>query len=155
MRIEEHWMDLALAEARQAAEENEIPVGAVVIRDGALLGRGHNRTRALTDPTAHAEILAITAACQAAGEDHLTGADIYVTLEPCAMCAGAIVLARFARLYFGAWDAKAGACGSVIDVVREPRFNHRVEVYAGLLSEQAEELLQEFFASLRSRKESA
>jgi len=145
-------MNLALAEARQAAEENEIPVGAVVVRDGALLGRGHNRTRALSDPTAHAEILAITAACQAVGEEHL-GADIYVTLEPCPMCAGAIILARFSRLYFGAWDAKAGACGSVIDVVREPSFNHTVEVYAGLLSEEAERLLQEFFTKLRNRKE--
>ncbi len=142
-------MDLALAEARQAAGEDEIPVGAVVVKDGRLLGRGHNRSRALSDPTAHAEILAITAACQAEGSDHLEGADIYVTLEPCAMCAGAIVLARLARLYFGARDLKAGACGSVFDIVREPRLNHTVEVYSGICADEAQRMLDEFFEKLR------
>ena len=142
-------MDLALAEARQAAREDEIPVGAVVVKNGRLLGRGHNRSRALSDPTAHAEILAITAACQAEGSDHLEGADIYVTLEPCAMCAGAIVLARLARLYFGAHDPKTGACGSVFDVVREPRLNHSAEVYPGIRADEAQRMLDEFFEKLR------
>ncbi len=151
MEIEHNWMDQALIEATRAAGEGEVPVGAVVVKDGRLLGRGHNRTRALSDPTAHAEILAISAACQAVDGGHLAGADIYVTLEPCAMCAGAIVLARLSRLYFGARDPKAGACGSVFDIVREPRLNHAVEVYAGIGADRAQELLDEFFAGLRDQ----
>ena len=146
-------MSMALEEAHQAMEENEVPVGAVVVRDGLLLGKGHNRTHALSDPTAHAEILSITAACQATGEEHLTGADVFVTLEPCAMCAGAIVLARLARLYFAAWDPKAGACGSVFDIVREPRLNHGVEVYSGIYAIEAQKLLDDFFSKLRMESE--
>ena len=145
----DHWMNLALSEARQAMEEDEVPVGAVIVKDGRILGRGHNRTRALHDPTAHAEILAITAACQTMESEHLEGADIYVTLEPCAMCAGAIVLARLCRLYFSAHDPKTGACGSVFDIVREPRLNHYVEVCSGCLNADAQQLLQEFFKKIR------
>lgn len=144
-------MNLALEEARQALDENEVPVGAVVVKDNLLIGRGHNRTTALSDPTAHAEILAITAACQVLDSEHLDGADIYVTLEPCAMCAGAIVLARFSRLFFGVTDPKAGACGSVFDVVREPRLNHKVEVYSGMFSEETGKLLSDFFSGLRGK----
>ncbi len=144
-------MNLALSEARQAFEEDEVPVGAVIVKDERLLGRGHNCTRALGDPTAHAEMLAITAACQALDSEHLEGADIYVTLEPCSMCAGAIVLARLSKLCFGASDPKAGACGSVFDIVREPRLNHSVEVYAGMLSDEAQQIMDDFFRKLRKK----
>ena len=145
----EYWMRLALEEAKLALAEDEVPVGAVVVRDGALLGRGHNRNRALADPTAHAEMLALTAACQAAQEARLDGADIYVTLEPCPMCAGAIVLARIAQLYYGTSDPHAGACGTLMDIVREPRLNHIVEVYRGLEADECGKLLSEFFSRLR------
>ncbi len=148
-----YWMDAALAEAREAFKQKEVPIGAVVVRDGVLLGKGFNRTRSLTDPTAHAEIIAITAACQAIGSEHLKETDIYVTLEPCAMCAGAIVLARISRLYFGAHDQKAGGCGSVFDIVREPRLNHHVEVYPGIRADEARILLDEFFKELRDKNE--
>jgi len=142
-------MAQALAEAELALSEDEIPVGAVVVRDGVLLGRGHNRMRSLNDPTAHAEILAITAACNKTGDLRLDNTDLYVTLEPCAMCAGAIVLARIKRLYYGTVDPKTGACGSVFDIVREPRLNHQVEVYNGIEEEKAAELLERFFKVIR------
>lgn len=144
-------MSLALDQARLALDEDEVPVGAVVVMDGRLIGRGHNRTRSLCDPTAHAEILAITAACQSIGLSRLDGAELYVTLEPCAMCAGAIVLAHIKCLYYGTYDPKAGACGSVFDIPREPRLNHRVEVHAGIAADQASRLLEQFFD--RKRKE--
>lgn len=146
-------MAIALEEANLASEEDEVPVGAVVVRDGVLLGRGHNRTRALNDPTAHAEMLAISAACQKLQSARLDNADLYVTLEPCAMCAGAIVLSRIKRLYYGADDPKAGACGSIIDVVRDPRFNHVVEVYSGIEKDAASRLLSEFFEKLRNDRD--
>ncbi|MCF7809963.1 tRNA adenosine(34) deaminase TadA [bacterium] len=142
-------MKLALVEAELAFSEGEVPVGAVIVKDSRIIGRGHNRTRALNDPTAHAEMIAITAACETLQSEHLEGADIYVTLEPCSMCAGAIVLARLKRLYFGVQDAKAGACGSVFDIIREPRLNHKVDVYAGISSGEAERLLKDFFLKLR------
>ncbi len=148
-----HWMNLALKEAEIALMEDETPVGAVVVLDGRLIGRGHNQPRGLNDPTAHAEILAITAACQAIGRSRLEGAELYVTLEPCSMCAGAIVLARIGKLYYGADDAKAGACGSVFDIVREPRLNHQVEVYGGFMAVESARLLSEFFAMKRKQKE--
>lgn len=144
-----HWMQMALKEARLAFDEGEVPVGAVVVMDGILLGRGHNRNKALHDPTAHAEMLAITAACETAGEARLDGADLYVTLEPCPMCAGAMIWAHIKRLYYGARDPKTGACGSVLDIVREPRLNHRIEVYSGIEADQAGALLEEFFRKLR------
>ncbi len=142
-------MNKALEEAEQALAEEEVPVGAVVVRDGMLLGRGHNRMQSLSDPTAHAEMLAITAACERVGEPRLEGADLFVTLEPCAMCAGAVILARINRLFIAVDDLKTGACGSVFDVVREPRLNHRVEVYRGVLSERSQDLLAKFFATRR------
>ena len=144
-----HWMRLALEEARLALEQDEVPVGAVVVLDGVLIGRGHNRTRALADPTAHAEMLAITAACETAGVPRLDGAELYVTLEPCPMCAGAMVWARVSKLIYGAADPKAGACGSLMDIARDPRLNHQLEVYGGVLEHEAAALLEQFFQGKR------
>jgi tRNA(adenine34) deaminase len=147
---DERYMDEALALARRAAELGEVPVGAVVVgADGSLLGRGHNRRETDQDPLAHAEVLALREAARAVGSWRLEGASLYVTLEPCAMCAGAIVLARVARLVFGACDPKAGFCGSLGDLVRDPRLNHRVEVVAGVRGEASAGLLRAFFAGLR------
>ena len=143
-------MRRALVEAEAAAARGEVPVGAVVVgAAGEELGRAHNRREADQDPSAHAELLAIRAAARAVGSWRLEGATLYVTLEPCAMCAGAIVLARIPRLVFGASDAKAGFCGSLGDLVRDPRLNHRVTVRAGVGAHAAEELLKGFFARLR------
>ncbi len=140
----------ALDLARAAAALGEVPVGAVVIAaDGRLLGRGHNRREIDQDPLAHAEMLALAAAARALGSWRLEGATLYVTLEPCAMCAGAIVLARPARLVYGAADPKAGFCGSLGDLVRDPRLNHRPEVVAGVRAEECAGLLRTFFAGLR------
>jgi len=145
-------MRLALAEAARAASAGEVPVGAVVIRGGEVLGRGHNRRETDADPLAHAEILAIREASIEVGGWRLTGCTLYVTLEPCAMCAGALVNSRVDRLVFGARDPKAGFCGSLGDLVRDVRLNHRLEVVEGVLVEECGTLLREFFESLRSRK---
>jgi tRNA(adenine34) deaminase len=143
-------MRLALAEAALAADTGDVPVGAVVVGPaGAVLGVGRNAREADGDPTAHAEILALRAAARAAGAWRLAGCTLVVTLEPCTMCAGALVLARVARLVFGAWDPKAGAAGSVRDVVRDGRLNHRVEVVGGLLEPECGEVLRAFFAERR------
>lgn len=139
------FLGRALELAREAESAGDIPVGAVVVRNGAVIGAGANRTERDTDPTAHAEMLAIRAAAQSLGSWRLTGCTLYVTLEPCAMCAGAIVLARLDRLVFGAWDDKAGMVGSVGDLVRNPRLNHRAEVLAGVRAEECGELLSQFF----------
>lgn len=146
------WMREALKLARQARAAGEVPVGAVVVLSGRLLGKGMNQIEALGDPTAHAEILAIGAAASALGEPRLTGATLYVTLEPCAMCAGAIVLARLSRVVFAAEDPRAGACGSLYDIARDPRLNHQAVVSGGLLADESSFLLRSFFDSLR-RKE--
>jgi tRNA(adenine34) deaminase len=146
---DEHWMRIALDEAMRAAEEGEVPVGAVVVLDGRLLGRGHNRTEAASDPTAHAEILAIGAASAALGDWRLIGADVFVTLEPCAMCAGAMILGRVRRVVFGPRDPKFGACGSVLNVVEMPRLNHQVEVVEGVLAAESSFALRQFFRRLR------
>lgn len=143
------WMEVAFAEAEKALDEDEVPVGAVIIRDGRIIGRGHNMINRMTDPTAHAEIIALTAACQTVGDVRLDGADIFVTLEPCSMCAGALVLARVKRLFYGATDPRTGACGSVFDIVREPRLNHQIEVYGELFADRAAELLETFFQKHR------
>ena len=142
-------MRLALEEAEHAAQAEEVPVGAVVVRDGEVLGRGHNRTRLDADPTGHAEMVAIRAAAEALKSWRLEGCSIYVTLEPCAMCAGAIVLARLDRLVFGAADPKAGACGSLRNVVEDPRLNHRVTVRRGVLEGECAEVLKAFFRERR------
>ncbi len=144
-------MRAALREARAAAAADEVPVGCVVVHDGVVIGRSHNQTETLQDATAHAEIVAIGAASTALGSWRLTDCTLYVTLEPCAMCAGAIVLARVPRLVYGAFDPKAGACGSVLDVIHEPRLNHRVEVMPGVLAAECGELLREFFAKKRQK----
>ena len=140
---------MALAEAEFAAALDEVPVGAAVVRDGRVIARAHNETVARRDPTAHAELLAIQEALRAAGSDRLTDCTLYVTLEPCAQCAGAIVLAKVGRLVFGAPDPKAGMCGSVGDLVRHPRLNHRLEVIGGVEEAACARLLQEFFAARR------
>ncbi len=142
---DEAGMHAALREARESLERNEVPVGCVVVHDGTVVGRGHNQVEALQDATAHAEVLAIGAASNALGSWRLSDCTLYVTLEPCAMCAGAIVLARLGRLVYGATDPKAGACGSVLDVVGERRLNHSVSVTHGVLAGECGELLREFF----------
>lgn len=151
-------MGLALAEARAALSTEDVPIGAVVVGpDGGVLGLGRNRREELGDPTAHAEVVAIREAAAAlrsrAGADgwRLSDCTLVVTLEPCAMCAGAIVLARIPRVVFGAWDEKAGAAGSVFDVLRERRLNHWVEVYAGVREDECAQMLRTFFAGHRTR----
>ena len=142
-------MQAALRLARAAAVREEIPVGAVIIADGEILGEAHNETVQRRDPTAHAEVLAIHRALQKAGEDRLPFASMYVTLEPCAQCAGAIVLAKVGRVVFGAHDARVGMAGSVYDLLRHPRLNHRPEVAGGLMAEDCADLLKRFFQSKR------
>ena len=144
-----HWMQVAYQEALAAADEGEVPVGAVVVAGGRVLGRGHNRNEALQDPTAHAEILAVTAAANTTGSWRLEGASIYVTLEPCLMCAGAIFLARLERVVFAARDPKRGALGSVVDVSVHEALNHHTEVEQGPLAEECSTLLKTFFEKLR------
>jgi tRNA(adenine34) deaminase len=145
------FMGLALDEARRAAVAGEVPVGAVIVRDGVVVARASNRTIRDQDATAHAESLAIREASRAAGSWRLEGHTLYVTLEPCAMCAGALVLARVDRVVFGAWDPKAGMAGSIADLLRHPRLNHRPEVQGGVLEDDAGALLRDFFAARRAR----
>jgi tRNA(adenine34) deaminase len=142
-------MRLALREAERALEHDDVPIGAVLVRDGELVAAAHNERELRLDPTAHAEVIALREAARQAGSWRLLDTVVYVTLEPCAMCAGALVLARVPRVVFGASDPKAGACGSVLDVLGEPRLNHRPEVAGGLLAQECGELLSGFFASRR------
>ena len=142
-------MRLALREAEKAREHGDVPIGAVLVRDGELLAAAHNERELRQDPTAHAEILALREAARALGSWRVLDATLYVTLEPCAMCAGAIVLARVPRVVYGATDPKAGACGSVLDVLADARLNHRPEVLSGLLAPDCGQLLSDFFASRR------
>jgi tRNA(adenine34) deaminase len=146
---EDYFMRLALREADRALEHDDVPIGAVVVRDGEVIAAAHNERELRQDPTAHAEVIALRAAARASGTWRVLDAVLYVTLEPCAMCAGAIVLARIPRVVFGASDPKAGACGSVIDVLDEPRLNHRPDVAGGLLAAECGGLLSAFFASRR------
>jgi tRNA(adenine34) deaminase len=143
------FMRAALALAEQARRAGEVPVGAVVVADGAIVGRGFNAPIARHDPTGHAEIAALREAAQALGNYRLPECDLYVTLEPCAMCAGAIMHARIRRLVFGARDPKTGACGSVVDLFAEPRLNHHTTAAGGLLAEECGALLSSFFAAKR------
>lgn len=145
------WMDVALEEARAAAGRGEVPVGAVVVLHGRILARDGNRTRELCDPTAHAEVLAIRAACRVLGSERLTGAELYVTLEPCPICAGAISAARIARLYYGAADPKSGGVAHGARVFSHPQCHHVPEVYDGLSAGVAETILKEFFAERRGQ----
>jgi tRNA(adenine34) deaminase len=148
-RTDEHWMAAAVAEARLALEHDDVPVGAVVVRGDEVVGAGHNERERRQDPTAHAELLALQRAAAALGSWRLLGTTLYVTLEPCAMCAGAVVLARVPRLVYGTPDPKAGAAGSVLDVLAEPRLNHRPVVAAGPLADECAALLRAFFAERR------
>jgi tRNA(adenine34) deaminase len=151
MTEDERWMESALREAAQARKRKEVPVGAVVVHNGRIVGKGYNQIETLQDPTAHAEMIAITAAAAGLGSRRFEGCTLYVTLEPCPMCAGAIVLARIPRLVFGAFDPKAGACGTLFNIVQDARLNHRVELVAGISAERCGALLSEFFASMREK----
>ncbi len=146
---DEYFMRLALREATRATEHEDIPVGAVVVREGEVIGTGHNEREVRADPTAHAEMIALREAARALGTWRVLDSVLYVTLEPCTMCAGAIVLARIPRVVFGTTDPKAGAAGSVLDVLGERRLNHRPQVQSGLLAEDCADLLRAFFASRR------
>jgi len=143
-------MRQALAEAERALAHGDVPVGAVAVRDGVIVGRGHNRREADADPTAHAEMIALREAACTLGGWRLVGVTLYCTLEPCPMCAGAMVAARLPRLVYGADDPKAGAVGSVVELLRDRRFNHQVAVSRGVLAEEAQALLERFFSGLRS-----
>lgn len=153
IRDDEQGMRAALREARASAGADEVPVGCVIVHEGMIVGRGRNQVETLNDATAHAEILAIGAASDALETWRLNECTLYVTLEPCAMCAGAIVLARLGRLVYGAADPKAGACGSVLDVIHEPRLNHRVEVATGVLADECGRMLRDFFTRKRRQAE--
>ena len=144
-------MRIALAEAGSAAKLGEVPVGAAILKDGAVVGTGHNLTRTNQDPTAHAEMVAIRSTADATGSWWLENCTVYVTLEPCAMCAGALVLARLSRLVFGASDPKAGACGSLRNIVSDKRLNHRLDVTRGVSEPVCADVLQRFFRSLRQK----
>jgi tRNA(adenine34) deaminase len=145
----EEYMRLALAEARAALDDDEVPVGAVIVRRGRVIAAAHNQRETLRDPTAHAEMIAITQAAQSIGDWRLDETALYVTLEPCAMCAGAIVLARVPVLVFGAWDPKAGACGSLFSITTDRRLNHHVELVTGVLEPECGNVLKEFFSTKR------
>lgn len=147
--LDRRYMTEAIALAKRALDSEDVPVGALVVHDGRVIGRGFNQREALQDPTAHAEILAISAAAHYIGHWRLEGCTLYVTLEPCAMCAGAIVLARVPRLVFGAYDPKAGACGSLFEISSDPRLNHRAVTVGGVLADECGELLREFFRRRR------
>jgi tRNA(adenine34) deaminase len=147
--IDQEMMALALDQAREASVHGDVPIGAVVVHDGTVIARAHNRRECDKDPTAHAELIALRQAAAGLGRWRLTGCTLYVTLEPCAMCAGALVLARVNRLVYGGDDPKAGACGSVMDLVREPRLNHRIEIVRGVSAEECGRVLKAFFEERR------
>jgi tRNA(adenine34) deaminase len=142
-------MRMALREAEQAAEEDEVPVGCVIVHEGRVIGRGHNRVESLQDPTAHAEILALTAGSTTLGSWRLTGAHVYVTIEPCLMCVGALMLARVEAICFGPREPKFGACGSIVDAPALPGWNHRLRVVGGILEQESAALLRAFFRKRR------
>lgn len=145
------WMEQALEQARLGAQAGEVPVGALVIRDGEIVGVGHNRNLLDHDPTAHAEMVALRDSARRLGNHRLSGCTVYATIEPCAMCAGALIHARVARLVYGASDPKAGAAGSVLQVLNHPELNHKMEITAGVLAEKCSEILQDFFRGKRER----
>lgn len=152
VEIDNSFMAEAIKEARKAAKKGEVPVGAVIVHKGAVLSRGHNRRETARDPSEHAEMAAIRRAARKLGSWRLNGATLYVTLEPCLMCMGAVLQARIPRLVFGAFDPKAGACGSLYDLSNDRRLNHRVEVASGVLAEESGEALKRFFSELRETK---
>ena len=150
--LDHFFMRLAIQEAEKAFKKDEVPVGAVIAHKKKVIGRAHNQVRLLKDPTAHAEILAITQACEAMGAERLPETTLYVTLEPCPMCVGAMILARVDRLVFGARESKTGACGSVVNLMADGRSNHRFKVQEGLLEFESAALLQEFFKTKRTKE---
>ena len=145
------WMRYALEEAEKALQENEIPVGAVIVHKNKIIGRGYNKVESLQDSTAHAEMIAISAAVAYLGQKWLTDCTLYVTLEPCAMCAGALVLSRIKNIVFGADDPKAGACGSVMNIARHEKLNHSIDIRSGILENECRLILKEFFVKMRER----
>lgn len=146
-------MYAALAEAEKALAHDEIPIGAVVVKSDKIIGKGFNQVQLLKDPTAHAEMLAITAAANHLQSGNLSGCELYVSLEPCSMCAGAIINAKISKLFFSAFEPKYGACGSVFNLVESNLLNHKVEVYSGIYEEESKKLLKDFFENLRNQKE--
>jgi tRNA(adenine34) deaminase len=150
MREDAAWMQIALEQARRAAELGEVPIGALVIKDGVIIGQGHNRNLLDNDPTAHAEMVALRQAAAQFGNHRLVGCEMVVTIEPCAMCAGAMIHARLARLVYGASDPKAGAAGSVLQVLNHPRLNHKLQITPGILNDKCSEILKKFFRARRS-----
>lgn len=147
--IDKHYMTEALKEAMKACDADEVPVGAVIVHEGRIIGRAHNQIKMLKDPTAHAEMIAITQAASYLGNERLIDTTVYATIEPCPMCAGAMVLARVKRLVYGAADQKTGACGSIVDIARNRRLNHRIDVSSGILKDECAALLRDFFAKKR------
>jgi len=150
----ERYMRYALREAQRAMEAGEVPVGCVIVHDGQIIGKAHNQRETLQDPTAHAEILAITQAAAHLQNWRLEGAKLYVTLEPCPMCAGAIILARLEAVDFGAADPKAGCCGSLMNLLKDDRFNHQPELISGVLAQECGDILSQFFRDIRQRRSS-
>jgi len=148
----EKYMREALREAADAAEKGEVPVGAVIVRNSEIIGRGHNLTESLKDPTAHAEIIAIRQAAKNLGGWRLTESDLYVTAEPCAMCAGAIILSRIRKVFIGTMDPKSGACGSVFNLIQDGRLNHFTETESGIMQKECESMMKDFFKTLRKKK---
>lgn len=148
----EEFMKEALEEAELALSIGEVPVGAVIVKDGIIIGKGHNLTESLKDPTAHAEIIAIRDAAKALGGWRLLGCQMYVTTEPCSMCAGAMVLARIQKVYIGTQDKKTGACGSLINIIQDERLNHFVQIETGIMQQQCEKIMKSFFQKLRKKK---
>jgi tRNA(adenine34) deaminase len=146
------YMQQALEEATKAAEMGEIPIGAVIVKDGEIIARGHNETESQKDPTAHAEMIAIRNAAKALGGWRLTGCEMYVTVEPCAMCAGAIVWARIDKLHIGTMDPKGGGCGSIFNIPQEERLNHFVTIETGVMQEECSRIMKDFFKELRNKK---
>jgi tRNA(adenine34) deaminase len=149
MTSHERWMEFALKEARTAFAKNEVPVGAIVVHGGTIIGKGFNQIEMMRDPTAHAEMIALTAAASHLGSKWLKGCTLYATLEPCPMCAGAIVLARIPTIVFGSYDPKMGACGTLLSITEDARLNHHVHTIGGVLDGQCGELLKEFFKKKR------
>ena len=152
-RVNEHeqWMEQALAQAQEASDSGDVPVGAILVRDGVVLARGQNRVERTKDPTAHAEMQVIREASSAMDYERLTDTTLYTTLEPCAMCAGAIVLARVTRLVIGTFDPKTGACGSLLNIVQNGRLNHHVDIISGVLNDECSAILRKFFKTIRER----
>ena len=144
-----HWMEYAFREAEKAYDQKEVPIGAVIVFENKIIGRGYNQIEKLQDPTAHAEIIAITAAANYLGSRRLLDTSLYVTIEPCPMCAGAIVQSRIPKLIFGAPDSKAGACGTLYNIVNDDRLNHKVEVLSGVLENKCSLIISDFFRKLR------